>query len=123
MTSNKTGRKTPPVVDIPIDLASEELTGFEVLAIGARFRAHLADLDPLVGLAAVVWCFENRDDKVTSWNTIAAWTQRQVADYFADPSEDPDDDQGKETTGDVTTTEPWPSGASTPDSPQLPISD
>jgi len=88
-------RVTPFVVDIPLDDAVEELTGFEIIAISKRFDEHLSELDPLLTLIGTVWAFENRDGKSRSWNSVLAMTQRQIQDYFADPNPDPDSDQGK----------------------------
>jgi hypothetical protein len=90
-----TRERKPPVVDIPFDVALEELNGFEVIAINKRFKAHLTDIDPLLAMMAVVWAFENRDGKTRSWESVQGMSQREISEYFADPTGDPDDEQGK----------------------------
>jgi hypothetical protein len=96
--------RKPPTVDIPLDEALEELTGFEIIAIGKRFKCHVTELDPLLSLSASVWAFENRDGRIRSWESVLAMSQREVVEYFADPAPDPDSDEGKEPAIDTTTT-------------------
>lgn len=90
---------TTPVkssVDFPLSQATEELTGFEMIAIEKRYgRLDSVGLGQLT--CGLVWAFENRTSK-TSWQEIEGRTQRELAGYFApEPDEpiEPDEDDPK----------------------------
>lgn len=85
----------PPTVDVPLDVALEELAGYEVLLLEKHFNAPLEQLGAAKTLLAVVWAYENRDGKQRSWRDVEKMSLRQLNGYFAEPSVEPDDETGK----------------------------
>lgn len=89
-----------PVSDLPLSVAVEELTGFEVIAIQTYFKADFAELGGIRSLLGAVWAYGNRDGHTLSWNAVKALTLKQMNGMFAaepidaDPT-DPDTDLGK----------------------------
>jgi hypothetical protein len=89
-----------PVSDLPLSVAVEELTGFEVIAIQTHFRTDFSELGGVRSLLGAVWAYANRDGKTMSWNAVKALTLKQMNGMFApepndaDPT-DPDTDMGK----------------------------
>lgn len=87
-------------VDLPLSVAVEELTGFEVIAIQTHFHADFNDLGGVRSLLGTVWAYGNRDGKTLSWPVVKAMTLKQMNQIFApepgdtDP-DDPDTDMGK----------------------------
>lgn len=94
-----TREQIAPTLDIPMDVAAEELTGFEVLAIQKHYKLDLRELGAVRTMIAVVWCYENRREAV-GWPAVEAMTLRQLSGYFAPGSVEPDDEVGKESSGD-----------------------
>lgn len=91
---------TPPVVDIPLSDAVQELTGFEALALQKRFNQKLEDMGGIGLTIGVVWAYENRGDKKRSWTSVENMTFRELSSYFAPEPEDvvedePDSEAGK----------------------------
>lgn len=110
-------RRNPPVVDLPLDVAASELTGFEVLGIEKRFT-KLEEMGGTQMLIGCVWAYENRRDK-RSWQSVEALTMRELQEYFADSPDDvlvddPDSDMGKESEAVSEQTSRSPNGASAP---------
>ena len=93
-----------PTLDIPMNVATEELTGFEVIAAQKHYKQDLREFGAVRTMVAVVWCYENRREP-TSWQTVEAMTLRALNGYFAEPSKEPDDDVGKESSDDGKPTE------------------
>lgn len=89
------------VCELPLSVAVEELTGFEVIAIQTHFKADFSELGGMRSLLGAVWAYGNRDGATMSWNAVKALTLKQMNGMFApepedaDPS-DPDSDMGKE---------------------------
>lgn len=89
------------ISDLPLSVAAEELTGFEVIAIQTHFKADFNDLGGVRSLLGTVWAYGNRDGATLSWNAVKGLTLKQMNGMFApepkDASEDdPDSDLGKE---------------------------
>lgn len=90
-----------PTHDVPLSVAVEEITGFETLGIEKRYGRKMEELGGTTLLMGVVWVYENRGDKKTSWSAIEARTLRELNGYFpAEPvdadTNEPDSDLGKE---------------------------
>lgn len=88
-----------PVNELPMSVATEELTGYEVLKVQAHFKTDLSELGPARLLMAVIWVYEcRRLGKVIGWPDIEAMTIRQLGGYFAPEPSDPDeaDEWGKD---------------------------
>lgn len=90
----------PSTLDVPLQAAIEEMTGFEALGIEKHYGRKLEDLSGMSLSIGVVWVYENRRGKV-GWPTIEAMTIRQLNGYFADAPDDvdpddPDSDAGKD---------------------------
>jgi hypothetical protein len=90
----------PPVVDIPLSAAVEELTGFEVIAVESYFHTDFQNLGGMKTLIGAVWVYGNRDGRTMDWNAAKGMTLKQMQGYFApepdDPLEDePDSEVGK----------------------------
>lgn len=89
-----------PTLDLPLEDATQELTGFEALAIQKHFKAtSLGEIGPFALTMGVVWAYENRREK-TEWATVQAMTLRELHGYFAPTPSDPDSDEGKDSTDD-----------------------
>jgi hypothetical protein len=89
-----------PTLDVGLEVAVEEMTGFEALGIEKRFGRKMEDLGGMALLMGAVWVYENRDGKKASWNAIEAMTLRQLRGYFTESddvvADDPDSESGKE---------------------------
>ena len=85
---------TKPTVDMPLDEALQDLTGFEVLGIESHYGQHLERLSGSQALIGAVWAYENRGAK-TAWNVIEKMTVRELGGYFGARDPGPDSDQGK----------------------------
>jgi hypothetical protein len=86
--------------DLPLSVAAEELTGFEVIAIQTHFKADLSDLGGARTLLGAVWAYGNRDGATLSWNAVKSMTLKQLNAVFApEPidadASDPDTELGK----------------------------
>lgn len=79
-----------PTLDVPLSVAVEELTGFEVLGVQKRFRKNMDGLGGAEILMGTVWAYENRDGKTASWQTIEAMTMRELTGYFEAEPEEPE---------------------------------
>lgn len=80
---------TEHVIDLPLSAASEELTGYEVLKIQARFKRDMGDLGSIELLLGTVWAYEcRRQEKIIPWSDVEGMTLRAMSDYFADEPED-----------------------------------
>lgn len=90
-----------PVVDLPLSVAVEELTGFEVIAVENHFRKDFHELGGMKTLIGTVWVYGNRNGNKLDWPVVKGMTLKQMRGFFApepeDPIEDePDSDLGKE---------------------------
>lgn len=90
-----------PVVDIPLSVAVEEMTGFETIAVENHFKKEFNSLGGVKSLIGAIWVYANRDGKKMDWNAVKAMTLKQMQGFFApspdDPIEDdPHSDLGKE---------------------------
>lgn len=92
-------QRTPPagtpVVDLPLDEAIQELTGFEVLEIEKHFGRPMEQLGGTSLLIGAVVVFEKRAGRSPSWQVVKGRSMKQLSQFFADESVDPDDEQGK----------------------------
>ncbi len=89
------------VTDLPLSVAVEELTGFEVIAIQTHFKTDFAELGGVRSLLGAVWAYGNRDGASMSWNAAKSLTLKEMNGKFApEPidadASDPDTDLGKE---------------------------
>lgn len=83
-----------PVNDLPLSVASEEMTGYEVLKVQAHFKKDLADLGTAMLLIGVVWVYEcRRAEKIVPWSDVESMTLKQLSAYFAPEPDDPDADE------------------------------
>ena len=108
-----------PTADVPLSVAAEELTGFEVLAIERRFGASLEALGGVSVLVGAVWALENRDGAKVSWAAVEARTLRELNGYFPpEPDnaeeEDPGTHLGKDSPNGATRTPRSRAGVSVP---------
>lgn len=93
-----------PTLDLPLSVAVEELTGFEVIAIERHYKMKLEELGGIRTLVGAVWAFEQRkSDKPVPWASIEALSMRQLGGYFEDEPDDvmpddPDSELGKAST-------------------------
>jgi hypothetical protein len=87
-----------PSVDLPMSMAAQELTGFEILAVEKRYRASFADLGPIKLLIGTVWAYANRDGQQRAWPDVEAMTMRELSGFFEPEPEDmtEDSDAGKD---------------------------
>lgn len=91
--------KIEPTVDVPMSVATEEITGFEAIGIEKRFGRKLEELGGTSLMIGLVWVYENRTAK-KSWTAVEGMTLRELQGYFqpepddTDP-EDPDTEVGK----------------------------
>jgi hypothetical protein len=88
------------ITDLPLSVAVEELTGFEVIAIQKHFGTDFAELGGVRSLLGAVWAYGNRDGQEMSWNAVKSLTLKQMNGMFApEPIDadttDPDTDLGK----------------------------
>lgn len=97
MTADRPAIK--PTLDIPLKDALEELTGWEVLAIEKAKRKPIEELGSIGMTIAVVWAYMNRDGQKTSWADVEKMTLRELNGFFAAPSVEPEDEQGKDDSG------------------------
>jgi hypothetical protein len=81
-----------PTLDLPLQAAIEEMTGFEALGIEKRYGRKLEELGGMALTIGVVWVYENRREK-TSWVTVEQRTLRQLNGYFAQPPDDINEDE------------------------------
>lgn len=87
-------------VDLPLSVAVEELTGFEVIAVQSHFKTDFGELGGVRSLLGAVWAYGNRDGATLSWNAVKSMTLKDMNKVFlpepvdADP-DDPDTDLGK----------------------------
>ncbi len=81
-----------PTIDMPLDEALQELTGFEVIGSQKHYGDQFEKLGGIRTLCAAVWAWENRTAKV-SWAAVEGRTLRELSGYFAE--RDPLDEQGK----------------------------
>ena len=88
---------TKPTVDMPFKEALDELTGFEIIGIQNHYGLDLERLGGIRSVVGAVWAYANRTTR-TSWSTVESMTLNQLYGYFARPDEDPDGDQGKDST-------------------------
>jgi len=93
-----------PTVDIPLSVAVEELTGFEVIGIQDHFRTTMENLGAIKLVIGACWAYENRTAK-TSWSAVEGRTLKELNGFFAEEPEDPDSDEGKGSTPDDGQTE------------------
>lgn len=84
----------PPViaVDLPLEEAVQELTGFEVIAIEKHFDRDLAALGGFALLVGAVWAYGNRGGTCT-WNAVKAMTVSQLSGVFPSAPNDFDPDE------------------------------
>jgi hypothetical protein len=100
-------RTTEPVCDLPMSVAVEELTGFEVIGIEKHFGVTLDALGGISTMIGAVWAYESRAaGKPVPWASVKAKTLRELTEYFAaEPDdvmpEDPDSELGKESSPDA----------------------
>lgn len=91
-----------PTCALPLSVATEELTGYEVLKIQVHFNKDLSDLGSVRLLISTVWAYEcRRLNKIVAWPEVEAMTLRQLSAYFAPEPSDPDeaDELGKDESG------------------------
>jgi hypothetical protein len=79
-----------PTCDVPLSVAVEELTGFEILGIQKRFGKTMDSMGGAEILMGTVWALENRDAKTKSWTAVESMTMRALSGYFPAEPEDPD---------------------------------
>lgn len=84
-----------PTVDLPLSAASEELNGFEIIAIEKQFGRDFADISAPLMLMGVVWAYRNRDGRSASWADVKKMTMRELGAFFEPEPGDPDSDAGK----------------------------
>lgn len=90
-----------PTLDLPMTIAVEELTGFEVMAIERHFKQKIDDLGAVRLMIGTVWAFESRTlGKPAPWAEVEHMSMRQLSGYFEpEPDDvmpdDPDSDLGK----------------------------
>lgn len=94
-----------PTLDLPMSVAVEELTGFEIIAIERHFKTKLDELGAIALLVGTVWAYETRAAGKASvpWPSVEGMTLRQLTGYFEpEPDDvmpdDPDSDMGKGST-------------------------
>lgn len=88
------------ITDLPLSVAVEELTGFEVIAIQTHFKCDFAELGGVRSLLGAVWAYGNRDGASMSWPAVKALTLKEMNGMFAPEPEDadasdPDSEVGK----------------------------
>ena len=79
-------------LDMPLEEAINDLTGFEVLAIEREFGDRMENLGGIRTLMGTIWAYENRDAK-RPWADVKAMTMKEMQAYFAKKSPDPESDQ------------------------------
>jgi hypothetical protein len=90
-----------PTLDLPMTVAVEELTGFEIMAIERHFKEKFENFGAMWMLMGTVWAFETRAaGKPVPWGGIEHMSMRQLNGYFEpEPDdvmpEDPDSELGK----------------------------
>lgn len=83
-----TNTSPAPVVDLPLSVAVEELTGFEVIAVEKHFAKDFQDLGGFKTLLGTVWVYGNRDGRTMDWKAVKSMTLKQLNGYFvAEPVE------------------------------------
>lgn len=90
---------TPPVCELPLSTAVEELTGYELLKLEQHFKKEFSDLGATKVAMGVVWAYEcRRVERIIPWPDVEQMTLRQYGSYFAPEPEDPEtaDELGKE---------------------------
>lgn len=95
-----TDDKPPPILDVPLSDAVQELTGFETLQVERRYNSKLEDLGGISLTIGVVWAYENRGGNKRTWSSVESMTVRELTGYFASEPDDvnedePDSDAGK----------------------------
>lgn len=86
---------------LPLSVAAEELTGFEVLAIQKAMGKAMEAFNGTELLLAVVWAFRSRTGE-TSWADVKSMTVRALGAYFAPepkPAGDGDESEPETETG------------------------
>lgn len=86
---------------MPLSVAVEEMTGFEVIAIESHFKRDFQDLGAMKTLIGAVWVYGNRNGQKMEWATAKGMTLKQMQNYFVpEPEEEiegePNSDLGKE---------------------------
>jgi hypothetical protein len=82
-----------PTLDVTLQVAVEEMTGFEVMGIEKRYGRKMEDLGGTALMVGVVWAYENRDGKKTSWVAVEQRTLRELNGYFQPAPDDVNEDE------------------------------
>lgn len=77
-----------PTLDVPLSVAVEELTGYEILGVQKRFGKSMDAMGGAEILLGTVHAYENRGGKTASWQVIEGMTMRQLTGYFQTEPED-----------------------------------
>lgn len=91
---------TPPTLDIPLEDAIQEMTGFELRAIQRRLNMKMEELGRVDLTIGAIFTYENRNGNKRSWASVENMTLKDMSGYFApspqdaDP-DDPDSELGK----------------------------
>jgi hypothetical protein len=83
-----------PVVDVPLEEAVKDLTGFEVLEIEKHYKGTMDNLGGTKMLIGTIHAYRNRQEQTASWNAVEAMTLREMTEFFAEPAPEPDGEQG-----------------------------
>jgi hypothetical protein len=87
------------VCELPLSVAAEELTGWEVLDIQGHFKQDMDDLGTVKLLIGAVWVYEcRRTGTKVPWGQIKSMALKTLSGYFAAEPDDPDtaDELGKD---------------------------
>lgn len=99
-----------PKCAVPMSVATEELTGFEVLGIEKHFGVSLDRIGTISLMIGVIWALESRAaSRPASWAAIKNMTIKDMSEYFPPEPDDampdePDSELGKASSDGADTT-------------------
>jgi hypothetical protein len=90
------GYVKPTPIDLPMEVASEELTGFDLIAVEKHWKSPFNSLDPMRMMMSVIYVHANRNGNTATWDDVQSMKLKEMSAFFAPKNAElADEDLGK----------------------------
>lgn len=101
-------------IELPIEQAFRELTGFEVLGIQRHYALDMAHFGSTVTLLGTVWAYKCRAGEKPTWDSVERMTLEELRAFFPQTDPDPESPQADLLPASTPRPTDWRTSASAP---------